>query len=151
MRLKDPLKSTGAPDWVYDALRVTVSVRDRALAQAARDKGEPLTTHDYEDWRQSASTPYAPSSSTIEKRWGWSNACEAAGVEPSQRFDYGLADLLDEVIRVQDEIGKWPTITQYEEHHRPGTPSRNWFYSSETEGVKSWSAVIDRARERAGE
>ncbi|MFW5896197.1 MAG: hypothetical protein ACOCUA_02315 [archaeon] len=105
---------------------------------------------DYEEWRETTNAE-APSSSAIELHWGWVDACIAVGVEPSQRFDYDLEDLLDEVIRVRDEIGEWPTITQYETHQAPGTPSRNWLYSNKPMGVSSWPAVVERARERAAD
>lgn len=45
--------------------------------------GEPLKMEEYKEWQ--AENPWAPFYKTISERWGWSTACDAAGVEP---FEY---------------------------------------------------------------
>ena len=137
----------GPAIWSGEGGKISVDERDRALQAATEAMGEPLTSADYRQWRNETDTD-APHTSTIARRWGWADALEAAGLQPSQRMGRDLSDMLDAVERLREELGDWPTTDEYRDHKRPDDPAVAWLYDTEPGGVGSWPDLLDTAKER---
>lgn len=118
----------------------------QAIREAVESEGEPLKKKQYEEWRQDHDATKVPTASTISHRIGWTEACESAGVTPSKRFDYSTQDLVDEILRIRDNVGDWPTISEYMENRCDGTPSRHWIY--EQSGLDGWAEAVELAKRR---
>lgn len=140
---KDP-NEEGSP---YMGRKISLIDRDRALRSAASHIGEPLHRDDYNQWRENVDwTP--PSGDGIDGRWGWSDAVTAVGLQPGKQYGRDLSDAIDAVTRLRNELGDWPTVTDYREHKRPGDPALSWLYEQKPGGVGSWPDLIDAAQKR---
>lgn len=125
----------------------TTDDRDCALQQAAAMMGEPLTGDEYEQWRQTTD-PDAPERSTIAKRWGWSDACDAAGVETVTRAgEREFAELVAALVRIRIELGHWPNSREYVDHRQSDEPSQRWAQRTNS-CPDSWELILDEANQK---
>ena len=125
--------------------KITVDQRDRALQAAAESCGEPLGVDEYDTWRAEQDDNH-PSKSAISQRWGWANACDAAGVEP-QRRPLTIERYTNAITRMYDETGEWPTMTRYETLRTHSEPRATEMYKKDN-FPDSWQEMLTIAREK---
>lgn len=117
---------------------------DKWIVRAAEACGQPLRQRDYNNWTNN--NPEAPSVFTIEENYGWSSTLLENGVEPGVRKGQSLETLLTAVVRIYEQIGEWPNTEEYKQYRKSSEPTPEWFYSNDTEGIETWSGVVEEAK-----
>jgi hypothetical protein len=104
----------------------------------------------YEEMESADDTPAV---GTYQDRFGsWSDALEAAGYSGHRRAsDFSLDGLIDAIIAVYEELGSWPSTTEYDEHRPEEAMAIPTFYQKSPGGVSSWETVVNLAKQQYSE
>jgi len=94
-----------------------------------------------------------PAVGTYQDRFGsWSDALEAAGYSGHRRAsDFSLNGLIDAIIAVHEQLGSWPSTTEYDEHRPEEAMAIPTFYQKSPGGVSSWETVVNLAKQQYSE
>ena len=105
--------------------------REQALAAVRAFQTEHGRLPRWREWEQASAS--RPCAKTIERRWGWRELlAEAIGVRPNDVdvswegvLDDRAAAMLTELRAARDELGRWPTATEWDRGGR-GPSSRTF-------------------------
>lgn len=124
-----------------------------AVKDCAGEVTEPISSEDYREWSKGRDD--TPSYSLIEKRWGWGDITIDAEVETSQkarlRGEYTADHVMQAIIRIREDLGHWPSVTEYRNRFLAKEPSWWWLKENEPDGIAGFPEARERAKEEYGE
>lgn len=119
------------------------------LRDAADKMGEPLTSSAYRQYRRQRDDPI-PSRTYIQQQVDrWNDLLLEAELEPSSRRKTRGAtyeDFLDALIEIREEMGEWPSSTEYPDAQPRWAPARGTVYKMDE--FEGWPAAVDDAKVR---
>lgn len=129
--LEEAFEAAGIEDGTRGQSRVPTESLISDLESVADELGRSFTKNEYDEHG-------TYSSGTVQRRFdSWNTALEEIGLEPNIRFDVDEDELLSEIERLADEIGRTPTS---EEMREDGKFSRIIY----EERFGSWNEALER-------